>query len=151
MDFAAEKRKWNGRDGERKENVPVEMSGLVKAPERDAGDENVRDLHRDFGGRRCDADERERGKITRRLRVADGRIKKCDRENGSEPDQPVERRQVVHGRPAGKFQLAKYFISLEGRSTNRARPDWTHCPAKSFTAKLLRSRLATASDWVAFG
>ena len=96
MDFTPEKRKGNGCDGERNKNFPVEMSGLVKAPERDAGDENVGGQHRDFGGRRRDTDERERGEITRRAAMPDGGIKECNRENAGNQDRPIRCGQVMH-------------------------------------------------------
>jgi len=45
-----------------------------------------------------------------------------------------------------RVPVAKCFASLSGNSTHRARSDCTHCPTKVCTAKVPRSRPATASE-----
>ena len=116
VDFAAEPRARHGGDGERKQNFPVEMPGLPEPPPGNAGDENVGNQHRHACGRGRDADQRERGEITRRAAVADGRIKKCDSKNGGEQQADLDWRKINHGLEVLEIAIAFWLSGMEHRT-----------------------------------
>src|ERR1039458_2790045 len=92
------------------------MSGLMEAPQRDAGHENIGDQHRHARGFRRDAHERERGEITGRAAVADRRVKERDAENGGEQQADLNLRKAGHQTVRNWFRYTLSNITVRRAS-----------------------------------